>query len=341
MTTNISFVYPFWQHGANYDELRWSIRSIYQNFRPAEGQTFDVWLIGDQPVVRRTSSTWHSGNIVPCPRTVKGRGFKNKLTDALNKWHTAIHHPGISDTTVWMMDDIYFVNPVTLEELSVPRAHRRKTERNLQSWNENSGFSSAKKRTVEALLNAGYPAWDFATHLPHVVQKERAKQVFNDFRIQDDALLWEIVYENVFLEDRQPLKMLPFARYFDRKPEFDVLNVLHRPETKAFVGTGGSWNEAFRRFLFQTFPNRSPVEVNDPPAPRPDPALRKKLMEKVLACSHRGQVSGVALRPIGKRRTIELPVFQCLKFGQSCMIDGEPPDSDTLVCKQCPVITTT
>lgn len=332
----ISFVYPFWQGGANYDELRWSIRSIYQNFIPAPGQTFNIVIVGDQPIIRKTSKTWYDGPIIPCPRISKGKTFRPKLKDALNKWRTALDSDLVSDTIVWMMDDIYFIKPFTLGQLAIPRAFKKKTATSLLNWKEKSGFSSAKKRSIELLLNAGLPSWDFATHLPHVVERDRVLKIFNDFKVEQNEVLWEIIYENYYLGKRQPERAYPYLSYFTEPQNTNTI------QSRAFrcnvlVNGGGSWNEDLRRFLYKQFKEPAPEEIMPAPPCKPDPEINNKWLQKVANCPERGAVINIVTSKTCSRRGIEIPVFQCTKFG-SCTIDQYQSGQTEKVCKRCEMI---
>jgi hypothetical protein len=330
---HISFVYPFWQGGANYDELRWSIRSVFKNFRPADGQTFNVVIVGDQPILRRTKESWYAGQIIPSPRISKGRTFRPKLNDALHKWRTALDSELVGDMIVWMMDDIYFIQPISLESLAQPRAFKQKSAHSLARWNEKSGFSSAKKRTMELLHQAGLPMWDFATHLPHVVQRKQAMEVFDKFDILANEALWEILYENYVLGDRRPERAAPYLAYFTHPQNARQIESLAENCT-VMVNGGGSWNEDLRRFLFHRFPTPAPCEILPPPPLRPDPNLTSAWLKKIADCPHRQQVLHVVKSKLCSRRGLELPVFQCSQFGR-CTIDQYAAGQPEKVCKKC------
>jgi len=332
-TEPVSFVYPFWQGGANYDELRWSIRSIYQNFIPAKGQSFNIVIVGDQPLIRRTNKSWYNGPIIACPRISRGKTFRPKLKDALHKWRTALDSDLVSDTIVWMMDDVYFLKPFTLGQLAVPRAFKQKSQNSLENWKEHSGFSSAKKRSIEILINNNLPSWDFATHLPHVVERGKVLEVFDKFEIEKNELLWEVVYENYYLNGRKPERAYPYLSYFTEAQSTDAIR------SKAFrcnvlVNGGGSWNEQLRIFLYDQFPQAAPEEILPPPPCRPNPEIKNEWMSKIAACPERMEIIDIVSSKTCSRRGIELPVFRCNKFGR-CTIDQYQAGQTEKVCKRC------
>lgn len=334
---NITFVYPFWQGGANYDELRWSIRSIYANFQPVYGQTFNVVVVGDQPIIRRTKATWYGGQIIHSPRISKGKTFRPKLKDALHKWRLALDSELVSDTIVWMMDDIYFNKLVTLDSLAQPRAFKHKSEASLERWNEATGFSSAKKRSMELLHDAKLPMWDFATHLPHVVDRNKVLEVFDKFQVQDNEVLWEVLYENYCLGEKTPERAKPFLAYFMSKRSSEEIKNLGERCT-VMVNGGGSWNEELRRFLYFKFPTAAPCEILPAQPVQEDPEIKNSWLQKIATCQHRGGVQRIVQSKVCSRKGVELPVFQCNNFNDECTIDHYSSAQTERVCKKCDIM---
>lgn len=334
---NITFVYPFWQGGANYDELRWSIRSIYANFQPVYGQTFNVVVVGDQPIIRRTKVTWYNGQIINCQRISRGKTFRPKLQDALHKWRTALDSELVSDTIVWMMDDIYFIKPFSLDCISVPRAFKHKSEASLENWNEVTGFSSAKKRTMELLHEHNLPMWDFATHLPHVVNRHKVIEVFEKFNVQENECLWEVLYENYMLGDRTPERAKPYMAYFMSPRTTSQIERLSQT-CDVMVNGGGSWNEQLRRFLYYRFTTPSPSEILPAQPVRNDPEITNQWLQKVAMCPHRGSVTKIVKGTMCGRKGIELPVFQCNNYNEGCTIDHYASGQVERVCKKCELV---
>lgn len=271
----IGFVWPFWQQPAKYDELRWSVRSVYQNFMEPNCEIETV-IVGDQPTIRRYKHSWYGGKVINVPRTTRGNGGAG-LEDQCRKWMIALEDDTLPDTLVWMMDDVYFIKPVTLEELRLPRSMGLWSKERLESWAPNTWWLDAKKRTLVELQSRGLPTFDFATHLPHVVSRKRCLELLKEYGLPESRLLWEVIYENANLAE-SPQPATPFLRIISQKK---CLKSTYTATEKAsvLVSAGDSWNEAHRTYLYQTFPNRSPVEADDPippkriaPQPSPQPA---------------------------------------------------------------------
>ena len=199
------FVYPYWHAGANADELRFSIRSVNNFF---DGKALCT-VVGDRP-------PWWSGHVIECPRIPAGpnRGFN----DMVNKMVTISSHPEIHSQFVWMMDDIYFLKPVTLAELKLPRAVIYRESRG-NSW------SRRKSNTMKLLRDKGRPNHDYATHLPHVAEKEKLAAIVEEFDLRNNCVLWECLYGNTYRS--KPYSVRPFfARLTD--PSSSVKTITQR-----------------------------------------------------------------------------------------------------------------
>lgn len=271
----IAFVWPFWQKPAKYDELRWSVRSVYQNFREPYCEIQTV-IVGDQPVIRRHKESWYGGRIIRVPRTVGGGGSAG-IEDQCRKWMMALEDESLPDTLVWMMDDVYLIKPVTLGDLRTPRSMGLWTRERLENWEPKTWWLQAKKRTLLELSNRGLPLFDFASHLPHVVDRQRALTLLKEYGLPESRLLWEVIYENANLAE-SPQPATPFLRII---PNAKCLKGMYGATESAsvMVSAGDSWNEAHRTYLYETFKEPAPVEVIPPippklirPEPQPTPA---------------------------------------------------------------------
>ena len=268
----IGFVWPYWQAGASFDELRWSIRSVFTHFRPDPGVSIEPIVVGDAPIVRRATGSWYSGRVIPAPRIVKANDFRSRLVDALHKWKTALDDESLPDTLVWMMDDVFFVRPVTLDELRLRRRYGLWRKSRVSSVKTKTGFQKLKKETFEALFSSSAldRAGDFATHLPHVVSRQKAKELFDRFDLSKRPLLWEILYE-ALEGSGDPVSASPFLRYFGKPERFGAYE--RAAERSSVVVCGGAgWGEDLRAFLYERLPDRSPVELDEPAPPKGLPA---------------------------------------------------------------------
>lgn len=260
-TDVLQFVWPYWAGGAQGDELRWSMRSVEKFY--AGRSAFLV--IGDRP-------DWYTGPYLPqarVPKHTPNRGFRDMLAKVL----TMAHHEATASHFVWMMDDIYFVRPVDLEALETPRADRWRP-------NDGNGWGRRKNNTMRVLAERGFTTHDYATHLPHVVDKSKLAALFADFELDQNTLLWEVLYGNVNRVNPQPAR--PFLRRL-WKP--------HTPEeypqlsaaASVLNNTNDAWCEGLRAYLMALLPDPCSVESGGAPqtlrtyrTPRPRRVVKRR-----------------------------------------------------------------
>ncbi len=260
-TDSLQFVYPYWHGGAQGDELRWSMRSI-EKFYTGKAT---ILLIGDKP-------DWYTGSYLPQTRVQKhtpNRGFR----DMLAKVRTMADHEATASHFVWMMDDIYFIRPVDLEALETPRADRWRP-------NDGNGWGRRKNNTMRVLAERGYATHDYATHLPHVVEKDKLAALLEAFELDQNTLLWEVLYGNVNRVSPQPVR--PFLRRL-WKP--------HSPEeyqqltaaASIVNNTNDAWCEGLRAYLMALLPEPCSVESGGAPqtlrtyrTPRPKRVVKRR-----------------------------------------------------------------
>ena len=236
----LQFVWPYWHAGASGDEIRWSVRSVEQHY---EGKALCT-IVGDRP-------PWWRGHVIDCPRIAPtaNRGFR----DMLNKMHTIATHPEIQSEFVWMMDDIYFTKPVSLDELQQPRAY---------GWREDQSNSWQKRKsnTMRILREAGHSNHDYATHLPHWAEKSKLAELFERFDLRNNTLLWEVLYGNVHRQ--RPIRPEPF---FCRLLSPVSLPELRQRARLASVmnHVASAWNEPVRQYLSELLPTPATGETED------------------------------------------------------------------------------
>ena len=274
-TDVLQFVFPYWHRGASDDEIRWSVRSIETNYR---GKS-KITIIGDRP-------PWYSGHYIPQARV--GKHTANRpFRDMLAKIWTMATHPEIDGEFVWMMDDVYLIKPVTLDELAMPRAVR---------WfaSESNSWQKRKTSTMAALTAAGRSTFDYATHLPHVAEKEKLRQIYDEFNLHENTMLWEVLYGNTFRE--QPQSPFPFLRRIQKRIGLDELRQLTEQAT-VFNHTASAWCPGVREFLAERLPTPSTCETEigftpqyrltqrvRPPVKRRPPQTHRAYTERQAQC---------------------------------------------------------
>lgn len=262
------FVWPYWHGGATGDELRFSIRSVETNF---VGQAI-ITVVGDKP-------PWYTGHFIARPR-VSPATNNIAFRDMLEKMLFIATHDEIKNQFVWIMDDVYLIRQVNLCDLKDPRAERFK-ESTLNKWQQ------IKIKTMESLAERGLTQHDYATHLPHVVEKQKLSEVFELFELQKHVMLWEVLYGN--MHRRDPVRVRPF------------LARIHNPSTLEQITQASrgacvlnhcelAWNEHMREFLLDRFPKQAASETGITPAMFFQNPNRKRVVKRRPPETHRGYV---------------------------------------------------
>ena len=187
-TNMIDFVYPYFANGDKNGELKLSIESIEKFF---DGN-FRITVVGDRP-------KWagYQHEFISVNRVAKQphRSFR----DTFNRLQVASKSKRIGKEFVWMMDDIFFVAPLTLAELRVPRYQSIMTPQRVEPWRPSNKWLRLKKATMQELFRRGATeVRDYATHLPHVVTKQNIEQLVQAFNMPTKMFLWEVIYGNQY-----------------------------------------------------------------------------------------------------------------------------------------------
>lgn len=237
----MQFVWPYWAGGANGDELRWSIRSVETFF---QGQA-KITIIGDRP-------DWYHGHCIRKKRVSANRPHR-AFRDMLSKVFFIASHAEIDSECVWMMDDVYFLRPFTVQDIMTPRA---------EPWRRLMGNSWQKRKTasMEVLTDRGLTIHDYATHLPHWVEKAKLRTMFDDFNLHEHTMLWEVLYGNLYRG--QPQRVRPFFVRFKNQANADTYRQLTQNAT-VMNHIASAWCDGMREFLADLLPNPSTAEGNE------------------------------------------------------------------------------
>ena len=241
----LQFVWVYWHGGAKGDELRWSMRSVEKHY--AGRCRFTV--IGDRP-------PWYAGHVIPAARyTTSSGGFERGLRDVLRKMEALTRHPDIDSEFVWMMDDTFFLQPVTREQLAISRAAGQV---NIQREAGSNRYQTLKTLTGKRLARNGYQWHDFGTHGPLLIEKQKLADMFKVFDPLTQLFIWDVAYPNFHRQRPASLrkwliriKRPQSAEWYDRAARRHMLCNL----------MGSSWCESLRNWLADQFPQRHAGET--------------------------------------------------------------------------------
>lgn len=247
------FIWTYWHEGAVEDELRWSIRSI-EKFSEEGSQ---VIVAGDAP-------GWFRGHSIKIPKIdeVPNHNFQ----DVIWKIRVIMDHPDVCDEFVWMMDDVVAVHPFSISQIKTPRAFQWP---GLDSLRRKKKYFRLKQNTLNFLQTRGYSGeWDFGTHAPHLIRKKELKSIFEDWPIQAETLLWEIVYEVVTNQIRMGTFTVsdpsPFLTTQSSPFTPHQLEDIERDPSRVFLNWGNKegWTPILRNWLEAILPTPSEFETD-------------------------------------------------------------------------------
>lgn len=241
----LQFVWCYWHGGAKSDELRWSMRSVEANY---QGQC-KFLIIGDRP-------PWHGGPVIEQRRQKHGKGFERGLRDVLLKMHTLSRHPDVCSEFVWMMDDVFLIKPTTKEDLKVARYSGQIGSQDKNRWQKIKGA------TARRLERNGFPSLDYATHLPHFINKNKLAELFETWDPLKHVFLWEVAYQNSFAERSD--KCTPFLSRIKKTYNKDWYDRASKRAT--FLNcAGNAWGDNLRNWMIEKFDNRHTGEIGMKP----------------------------------------------------------------------------
>ena len=183
----MDFVYPYFASAAIGNELELSIASVRKFFTG----TSRIVTIGDNPKI---DVDFHLDK-----SRIKHVKDYLSFRDVLSKLIFTLKSNLINDEFVWMMDDIWFTKIVSIDDLKVQRYQGSKNKRRLRNWVPSNQWLQLKKKTMTRLIEEGIKEpFDYATHLPHFVEKNSLDKMLLKFNMPNDIYLWEILYNNMF-----------------------------------------------------------------------------------------------------------------------------------------------
>lgn len=244
----ITIVYPFFQGKAQGDELKFSIRSLckYAQF------DFEPVIIGDLP-------RWYNGKHIPV-KALRNRRF-TRAFDIAQKLEIICGTENISDDFVYMYDDQYFINPVTIDNISGAIAMNEIKKVNpvkvgSEVWRELMNMTVVKLRE-----NGHEQIFNYETHLPRVLNKQKLKLILKAYELNKNPLLFNTIYFNEFfdeprikIEESNPIKAGIYKA-------MNLQQIRDLCKNKLILNNGdGGWNHQLNVYLKNTFPERCKFE---------------------------------------------------------------------------------
>jgi hypothetical protein len=241
----VDVVYPYVADAAEGDELRYSLRSIEQNLMA----TPRVWIIGDKPA-------WYTGNYIP-HRRLQGMPHQARFDRADKLW-TVVRNRKIGPEFVWMMDDVYLLQPVTLHELRQRYKSAEMDLTRIKAYQPHNRWEQEKLLTWQALAKAGRPVDDQAAHLPYVYEKAKLRAMLRKYRLHRQPLVDNLLYCN---EYAQALPRNCEEILYTENGRPGAAAIRRRMQRALILNhTHGGYTTAMREVLQELFPRPSTYE---------------------------------------------------------------------------------
>lgn len=249
--TSICIVFPHVEKFAQWEELRYALRSIHKNYK---GQVHIV-IVGDKPKWLNTKALYIK---VPCTG-------KSPRLDVIQKKLAVIEHTKVPEEFFWSNDDIYFVNKVTYHDLCIPKIMGADLRQKVSRLVGKSVYHDDLKATYNELVSRRMPLRNYSTHLPYRYEKTKLKALIKDFNLETVRLLPENIYFNTYYADELPYVLsleesncIAFA--INRKdPNWSAVNDQLRTK-KFFNHSEAGMTPKVQQMLKNMFPEPSPWE---------------------------------------------------------------------------------
>jgi hypothetical protein len=187
---SLDIVYPHVEKFAQWEELKFSLRSVEKNLR---GIDFNVFIVGDLP-------DWASDRVIHIPCEYTG---KTPRIDILYK-HTAVREcEEVDEEYIWMNDDIYLVNPVQYADLCLPVASGNLAS-DIRRMPRQTTWGRDNEASLEMLRKEKLPAFNYGVHIPHRYEKQKVALLVEKYAMMDQPIVLEQIYYNYWFRDFKP-----------------------------------------------------------------------------------------------------------------------------------------
>lgn len=188
-TTYVDAVYPYYPQSDDWEHLKYSVRALEQNFVDLD----KIWIIGNKP-------GWANDKLNVIPKEPEYKGIYPRNRDYLSRMITTTIHPEISDPFLYIADDHYFLGIRSAESLTNPYyIYEDLNEIEYLRYNtELTAWQQALWWTYDRMKEEGWYGWNFETHTPKIIEKQKLLRTFSFFGYQHGLLIWQTAYGNMW-----------------------------------------------------------------------------------------------------------------------------------------------
>jgi len=188
----VDVVIPWVNDKEDWQSLRYVIRSVEKNFIDMR----NLWIVGDKPDFLDPNTY----NYIPNPSKdsndllIRNRHFCNSM-------YLAAICPEVSPTFLYMADNHYLATPRTAKDFRTTILVRENMAEysQIERKTANTSWQLMIWDTVDRLLDHGLSGWNYETHTPKLINKDKLLDCLVFFGIGDGKLIWQTAYFNMFL----------------------------------------------------------------------------------------------------------------------------------------------
>ncbi len=181
--------YSFFAKSGLFNELDYSIKTVKKFYKNAR-----CWVVGDTPV------TDEEVTHIPTELVLTARSPLDRRNVDLMRKLDAILDSDINEEFVLMYDDQYFLRKITKKDLQ-PTALCRIDD--LSKYHRVKGLLYGRlwDNTYKTISEMGVPMYDYETHLPRLMEKEKTRWLMDTHDLRNQNYLIHSLYYTMFAED--------------------------------------------------------------------------------------------------------------------------------------------
>ena len=314
----MDFVWPYYAADSHGPELELSVSSVVKHY---EGE-HRLFVIGDDP-----GNMVHDVTHIPVPRVTskKHRAFR----DTFNKALIATGHADIDDDFVWIADDVFFVGPVTEEQLRTGMSDNAKSLKRLLTWVPSNEWLKLKKKTLLELNSRGMTDLkDFDTHAPMVINGHKLLKLASEYNMPGNVFLWQTLYGNTYVQNSVDTHVAKYTRITRPMTMERMIPMLTGKSIVNF--TNSAWSMECENAV------RSSIGFETIDLTRADlPAAER--MDQINPCigGYREFTTDTKRVNVCGRRGQTEPVYRCMKYDELVTINQWRVSAEDRICKKC------
>lgn len=217
-------------------ELKYSLRSLEQNFLDLR----KVYLIGKRPDFIDASKVTY----IYFPDEPTG----NKDRNLIQKMVYLSTLPQLTENFLMNSDDHFILREIRTEDIKPYIEPKKRKYNHAKLWQRRF------MRTRSILEDNGFPAWNYDTHTPHVIQKKSCKEMLK-YNFDGGGLTAFSLYFNITLKEEDPTE-IPQGVKWDARITNSIKEALFCVMDDSSLDKG-----PFVEYIEDKFPNKSKYEI--------------------------------------------------------------------------------